>query len=150
MPGQRPGELKPYLNLLREIWLLTSDFPLRDEESEQRAEQWRKLLGEEFFVRHGKYVPYVIKCACAHRTWRGPIHADEFYRMFCKIVFAGEVWSWQKKEWIAEQEAIITMLDSSRYQEKADRWRVAHGIGDEKEKAVVEEECQAIIYGWEE
>ena len=137
-----------FVGLIRSIWLLASDFPITDRESEDRAVEWVRVLGDDFFTRHGSYVPYLIRRCCQARTWRGPIHADEFFRMFCRVVLGKEIWSWSQKAWISELEAIELILNLS--EEKASRYRSAEETGDSVAKESVIAECKAIIYGWEE
>jgi len=137
----------PFADLIRSVWVLSADFLISDEEVEARAAVWTKVLGEDFFVKYGNYTLYLIRQCCHHRTWRGPIHADEFYRMFCRVVFGKEVWSNREKCWISEVEAIELILNLS--EEKASRYRVAEESGDLIAREFVIAECKAIIYGWE-
>lgn len=134
--------------LLRDIWFLTSDFPIREEEVEDRKRVWNQILGNEFFGDHGRYVPYLIKRIVQFRTWRGPIHADEFYRMFVKVILEKQVWSFKQREWIEESEAMEIILNSQP--ELADQYRKAEEIREKGTIASILHRCRAIIYGWEE
>lgn len=141
--------------LIRTIWLATSDFPISDEDANLRAEVWYKILGEDFFVKYGKYVDYLLKQCCRDRSFRGAIHADEFYRMFCRVVIEKQVYSFRKREWIAEDEAIESILNSNEslgdaYRQVVDT-TVSNGrVLDSRLRDQIFDQCRAIIYGWEE
>lgn len=141
--------------LIRTIWLATSDFPISDEDANLRAEVWYKILGEDFFVKYGKYVSYLLKQSCRDRSFRGAIHADEFYRMFCRVCLNGQVYSFRKQEWIPESEAIELILNSNvslgdQYRSVVDVTIPDGKCIDSRLRDEVFEKCRAIIYGWEE
>jgi len=137
-----------FVELIRMVWFATSDFPIADLDVSDRARVWVEVLGKDFFDKYSKYVAYVFKNCCRSRSWRGPVHVDEFYRMFCKIVWEKQVWSFRDSEWIPELTAMETIINS-RFS-MADRYRAAEEAGDDAATDQILAECRAIIYGWEE
>lgn len=132
---------------------MTSDFCLSDDEAELRGSHWFTLLPENFFEKYGKYVPYILQKISQFRTWRGPIHADEFYRMFCKVVLEKQVWSFKLREWISEDDAMESVLKfrsdlDARYREAVDV--ATNRVIDSELRDHVLDQCRAVIYGWEE
>lgn len=139
--------LSDCIGFLESNWWLTSDFPLKAEESEIRASHWLGLLGEDFFEKYGRYTQYLVQRISQFRTWRGPVHADEFYRMFCKVVLEKQVYSFKLREWISESEAIEIIFQSRV--DLADEYRLAKSMGNQPRIDEVLEKCRGVIYGWE-
>lgn len=144
-----------FVKLVRSIWMLTSDFPFSDQEAEERASYWVELFGGDFFDKYGKYVSYLVKQSCRDRSFRGAIHADEFYRMFCRVCLNGQVYSFRKQEWISESEAVESILNSN--QTLGDLYRSVVDVTvpdgrcvDSRLRDSVLDQCRAIIYGWED
>ena len=152
---QQKLNLSRFSNLIRSIWLLTSEFPINDSEMENRAFEWSKVLGADFFEKWEKYVLYLIQRCSQFREWRGPVHCDEFYRMFCKVCIERQVYSFKRSEWIPEMEAIESILNSNESLGEVYRSVVDVAVPngkciDVRLRDEVFEKCRAVIYGWEE
>lgn len=65
--------------IIRELWLLSSDRSISDDEIESRAEQWLKLFGDSLFNERYRYK---IETVCdLHQTHGRPIMAPELFQV---------------------------------------------------------------------
>lgn len=147
-PQQKCPSLNRFSNLIRSIWLLTSEFPISDEEVERRSVEWSILLGPNFFDKWDKYVLYLIQHCCQSRDWRGPIHADEFYRIFYRVCVEKQVYSFVQHAWISEDEAMEAILAIKK--DWSSLYETAELMSDDDAMEQILNRCRAIIYGWED
>lgn len=136
-----------FIKLIRSIWLLSSDFLISDEEIENRAAEWNWIIGDELFLKYEKYIQYILRQCCRERSFRGAIHANEFYRMFCRVIKEQQVYSFRNKEWISETEAMELILNSNRL--IGDCFRESEENRNQQGIDAALDQCRAIIYGWE-
>ena len=124
--------------LIRQLWLLTADRQISDEELTARAEAWAKVFMQANLV--GKYLPYAVRCCLASRTAHGPIHADEFFRVWLEIRH-GKVWSYSDRAWVREQELVVSFYRAVYPDDIVQR--------EPDPSKEIYAEIQKKIYGWE-
>jgi len=124
--------------LVRQLWLLTADRQIGDEELKARAEAWCQVFEKGNLL--GKYLPYAIRCCFASRSVRGPVHADEFFRVWMEIRH-GKVWSYSDRSWVREQELVVSFYRAVYPEDLVQR--------EPDPSKDVYAEIQKKIYGWE-
>jgi len=94
---------------------MTADRIPSDEELDKRAKAWFSLMGD---VTDSDLLPYVIRQVMLRRgQWRGQVHADEFFRIYHRVVNLEQVWSEKHEEWIylgqAMEKVYTQIIDDS-------------------------------------
>ncbi len=72
-----------WADLIIHLWAISGDRIPHAEELATRAKGFAKLLGPNFLGQ--METDYVVEQVAKHRTWRGPIHADELLRTAEKV-----------------------------------------------------------------
>lgn len=79
-------------NVIRELWLLSTDRDISDEDAEKRAVQWLKLFKDSLFNERYRYKIEIV--TELHQTHGRPILAPELFQV-SERVEAGYIWQGQ-------------------------------------------------------